>query len=82
MVFGVSDKSVLKEMGSFVSVKLSHSNKYMALAGTKGEIVMFNMETEKAENRMLIDPEIICMDWAGNWGLIVGDYGGAVHLFI
>ena len=82
VVFGVSDKSVLKEMGSFVSVKLSQSNKYLALAATKGEIVMFNMETEKAENRMLIDPEIICLDWAGNWGLIVGDYAGAVHLFI
>jgi len=73
VVLGVSDKDVLKELGSFVSLQISHSNKYLALAGTKGEIVMYNMETQKSENRMLIEPTITCLDWAGNNGLIVGD---------
>lgn len=82
VVLGVSDKTVLNEMGTMVAVQLSQSNKYLALAGTKGEIVMYNMDTEQAENRMLIEPEMTCLDWAGNNGLIVGDFNGAVHLFI
>jgi hypothetical protein len=54
----------------------------VAVAGTKAELVVYNIETEQVENRMLIEPEMTCLDWAGDGGLIVGDFNGAVHLFI
>lgn len=63
-------------------MQLSESNRYVAAVGTKGELVVYNIETEQVENRMLIEPEMTCLDWAGDEGLIVGDLNGAVHLFI
>lgn len=72
MALGVEDKSVLK-VGKMIAVGLSLANKYLALVGTKGEIVMYNLETQKSENRMLIDQQSLCLDWVGNNGLIIGD---------
>lgn len=81
VLLGVEDKSVLK-VGSMIAVGLSLANKYVALAGTKGEIVMYNLESQKPVERMLIEQQCVCLDWAGNSGLIIGDQNGAVHLFL
>lgn len=55
---------------------------YLALGGSKGEIVMYNLETDKAELRITIDASIESMAWAASSGLIVGDSVGSVHLFL
>lgn len=53
------------------------SNKFLALATTKGEIILFNLETEKLEHRIqLAESQITCLDWVENTGIMVGDHSG------
>ncbi len=54
VLLGVKDTQVFS-VGTLITLSLSQSNKYLALADKQGEIVMFNLETEKIENRMSID---------------------------
>jgi len=43
------------------------------VGATKGEIVIFNVESEKFETRIVIETQIASLDWAGYSGLIAGD---------
>lgn len=52
---------------------ISKNNTYLALGGSKGEILMYNLDTDKLELRVAIDAQIESMDWAASSGLIVGD---------
>ena len=72
LVIGIKDRSVL-QLGSLVTISLSYSNTYLALAGVKGEVVIYNLDTDEAVNHMLIDDQILCLEWVYDGSIIVGD---------
>jgi WD40 repeat protein len=72
----------LFSVGSLMDFSLSKNDTYLALGGSKGEIVMYNLETDKAELRITIDASIESLAWAASSGLIVGDSVGSVYLFL
>ncbi len=45
----------LFNQGTLVDFSISKNNVYLALGGSKGEIMMYNVETDKLEHRIAID---------------------------
>lgn len=71
-------------------LSISENNKYLAIAGhfngtnnnVRCELVIFNLEIEKLENRLILENQITAIDWAGNNAVVIADNSGSVHLLL